>query len=60
VILRLNTEIVAALADPEIAKAMRAQGVEPAPTKPEEFERFIKSETLKWARVIKTSGTKLE
>jgi tripartite-type tricarboxylate transporter receptor subunit TctC len=60
VIARLNTEIVAALNDPEIAKAMRAQGVEAAPTRPEEFERFIKSETLKWARVIKTSGTKLE
>ncbi len=60
VIARLNTEITAALADPEIAKAMRAQGVEPMPTKPEEFERFIKSETQKWARVIKTSGTKLE
>ena len=60
IITRLNAEIVAALADPEIAKAMRAQGVEPAPTKPEEFERFIKSETQKWAKVIKTSGTKLE
>ncbi len=60
IITRLNAEIVAALADPEIAKAMRAQGVEPMPTKPEEFERFIKSETQKWAKVIKTSGTKLE
>jgi tripartite-type tricarboxylate transporter receptor subunit TctC len=60
VIARLNAEVTAALNDPEIAKAMRAQGVEPVPTKPDEFERFIKSETQKWARVIKTSGTKLE
>lgn len=60
VIARLNTEVIAALADPELVKAMRAQGVEPMPTKPEEFDRFIKSETQKWAKVIKTSGTKLE
>ncbi len=60
VIARLNAEIVAALSDPEIVKAMRAQGVEPMPTTPEEFDRFIKSETQKWAKVIKTSGTKLE
>ncbi len=60
IIARLNAEVVAALSDPEIARAMRAQGVEPVPTKPEEFERFIKSETQKWAKVIKTSGTKLE
>ena len=60
IVARLNAEVVAALADPEIARAMRAQGVEPAPTRPEEFERFIKSETQKWAKVIKASGTKLE
>ncbi len=60
VVAKLNAEIVAALADPQLAAAMRAQGVEPMPTKPDEFEQFIKTETQKWARVIKTSGTKLE
>lgn len=60
IINKLNAEVVAALADPEIVKAMRTQGVEPAPTKPEEFERYIKSEIQKWAKVIKTSGTKLD
>jgi tripartite-type tricarboxylate transporter receptor subunit TctC len=57
---RLNTELVAALNDPDIRHTMRGMGVEPAPSKADEFEQFIKTEIAKWARVIKNSGTKLE
>jgi tripartite-type tricarboxylate transporter receptor subunit TctC len=60
VISRLNAEITAALNDNEIKAAMRNLGVEPAPGTAAEFEAYIKSETVKWARVIKTSGTKLD
>ncbi len=57
---RLNAEIVAALNDPEIRNTMRGMGVEPAPSKVEEFEQYIQAEIQKWAKVIKLSGTKLE
>lgn len=60
VITRLNAEITAALNDNEIKASMRNLGVEPAPGTAAEFEAYIKSETLKWARVIKTSGTKID
>jgi tripartite-type tricarboxylate transporter receptor subunit TctC len=60
VVARLNAEITAALNDNEIKAAMRNLGVEPAPGTAAEFEAYIKSETVKWARVIKTSGTKLD
>jgi tripartite-type tricarboxylate transporter receptor subunit TctC len=60
ILARLNAEIVAALNDPQISSAMRNLGVEPAPMKADEFDQYIKSETLKWAKVIKTAGTKLE
>ncbi|MEO7391790.1 MAG: tripartite tricarboxylate transporter substrate binding protein [Ramlibacter sp.] len=60
VIARLNAEITAALNDPEIKTSMRNLGVEPAPGTAEEFEAYIKSETVKWARVIKSAGTKIE
>ncbi len=60
VIARLNAEITAALNDNEIKASMRNLGVEPAPGTAAEFEAYIKSETVKWARVIKTSGTKLD
>ena len=38
----------------------RAAGVELSPTTSAEFGRFIASETVKWADVIKRSGTKLD
>jgi tripartite-type tricarboxylate transporter receptor subunit TctC len=60
VIARLNAEITAALNDSEIKASMRNLGVEPAPGTAAEFEAYIKSETVKWAKVIKTSGTKLD
>jgi tripartite-type tricarboxylate transporter receptor subunit TctC len=57
---RLNAEIVSALNDPGIQNTMRDMGVEPAPSKPDDFEQYIKSEIQKWNKVIKTAGTKLD
>jgi tripartite-type tricarboxylate transporter receptor subunit TctC len=57
---RLNAEITAALRDDAIQASMRAQGVEPAPTTSEAFESYIRSETAKWAKVIKTANIKLD
>ena len=60
VIARLNAEITAALNDDAIKTALRGQGVEPAPSTPEAFDAYIRAETTKWARVIKTANIKLE
>ena len=60
VVARLNAEIVAALNDPQIQASMRNLGVEPAPGKPEAFEAYIRSETQKWAKVIKQASIKLD
>ncbi len=57
---RLNAEITAALNDEHIKASMRNLGVEPAPGKPEEFDAYIRSETQKWSKVIKTANIKLE
>jgi tripartite-type tricarboxylate transporter receptor subunit TctC len=37
---------------------MRNLGMEPTPGTEEAFEAYIKSETQKWARVIKTANIK--
>ncbi len=60
VITRLNAEVTAALNDNEIKTNMRNLGVEPAPSTAEAFDAYIRSETLKWANVIKTAGTRLD
>ncbi len=60
VVARLNAEITAALNDEATKTAMRNLGVEPAPSTPEAFEAYIRSETQKWSRVIKAASIKLD
>jgi tripartite-type tricarboxylate transporter receptor subunit TctC len=56
VIARLNRDIVAVLKSPEVAQVFLKQGLEPAPTTPEAFGKFIRSEFEKWGRVLKSAG----
>jgi tripartite-type tricarboxylate transporter receptor subunit TctC len=60
IVARLQSEMRAVLTDPEVVAGARAVGVELSPSTPAEFGRFIASETVKWADVVKRSGTKLE
>jgi tripartite-type tricarboxylate transporter receptor subunit TctC len=60
IVARMNTEITAALNDDAIKTSMRNLGVEPAPSSVEAFEAYIKSESQKWAKVIKTANIKIE
>lgn len=60
VVNKLNAEITAALNDEQIKTKMRNLGVEPAPTTPEAFDAYIRSETQKWAKVIRTANIKLD
>jgi tripartite-type tricarboxylate transporter receptor subunit TctC len=55
---RLNQEIVKLLKSPDVRDRLIADGTDPAPTTPEEFAAYIKSETEKWTRVIKAAGIK--
>lgn len=60
VVNKLNAAIVEALNDPAIQTNIRAIGVEPAPSTPQAFADYIKSETVKWGQVIRNAGIKLE
>jgi tripartite-type tricarboxylate transporter receptor subunit TctC len=60
IIERLNFEIRAALAVPEIRERALAAGTEPTTNTPQEFAALIREETRKWAEVIKTAGVKLQ
>ena len=50
---RLNKEINAGLADPEVTARLAALGSSAFPVSPAEFGKFIADETQKWAKVIK-------
>lgn len=60
IVSRLNTELNAALSDPQIQVAVRNLGVEPSPGTPATFGAYIASETTKWAKVIQAARIKLD
>lgn len=60
VIARLNAEFNKILKDPEVVKAIADTGSQAGGGTPEEFGAFIKSETTKWAEVIKTGKITLQ
>ena len=57
---RLNQEAVKALASAELRKSFAAQGVDPWPGTPAEFDSLIKSETARYAKIIEKAGLKKE
>ncbi len=59
-IARLNKEVADALNSPQVKATLLGQGAEVAPTSPEEFGAYVKSEAVKWARVVKESGYKTQ
>jgi tripartite-type tricarboxylate transporter receptor subunit TctC len=60
IVARLNRDMVAILQSDEIKERFAADGAEAMPTTPDEFARYIRSETEKWARVAKSAGIKQE
>jgi tripartite-type tricarboxylate transporter receptor subunit TctC len=53
IVTRLNTEIATALADPDVQKTLRAQGLEPVSRGPAEFQKFVRNEYKTWGAIIK-------
>ena len=60
IVARLNREIVAILHLPDVVERFSSQGAEALGSTPEEFAAYIRSETLKWAKVVRDSGAKAE
>ena len=48
------------LTNPETKAALEAQGLDPDPSTPQELGEMVKSELVKWAKVVKVAGIKPE
>ena len=60
IVKKLNAEMLKAIQAPDFQTQLAKMGVTPMPGSPEEFGKFIASETKRWAQVVKTSGAKLD
>ena len=60
VVSRLNAEIRTALASPAVRDRFKTLGADPSPSTPEEFLELSRRETVKWARIVKVSGAKID
>ena len=56
VVARLNAEIVKALNSSEIQKQLSEQGADLIASPPQEFSDFLKSETERWGKVVRSAG----
>lgn len=60
IVQRLNREFAAALADSAIHDKLLAQGYVVHGGTPQNLAAYLRSESVKWARVVKESGAKVE
>lgn len=60
IIAKLNAEINALLRDPEISKRLANDAAEAGPTTPEAFGKLLAGELVKWTRVAKETGMRIE
>ena len=60
VLKRLNEELNAVLALPDVKEVLAREGAEPRPSTPEEFGKLISADLTRWAKLIKDTNIKVE
>ena len=57
---RLNVEVSKVINAPDVRDNWVKQGAAPMPMTLEQFDRFLREEIVKWAKVVKVSGAKVD
>jgi len=57
---RLQREVVAALATPEVKNYMAGASIEAVGSTPAEFGTFFRAERERWARIVRETGAKVD
>jgi len=60
ILARLNADLVKLLNGPALRQRLEDQGVDPTSSTPAEFAAHIKSETVRWAKVVRAAGLAAE
>ena len=57
---KLNAAFVKALKEPAVIEKIRTLGAQPSSTSPQDFAKFIQSESVKWGKLVADAGIKSE
>jgi tripartite-type tricarboxylate transporter receptor subunit TctC len=60
VVSRLGKEIVSAIKTPDVQARFLGQGLDPATSTPEEFSALIRSDLVRWEKIIRQAGIRAE
>jgi tripartite-type tricarboxylate transporter receptor subunit TctC len=60
IVMKLNAEVVHVMQAPDIQKRLTAEGAKFSPWTPEQFGVFVKAEQVKWAKVVKDAGIRVD
>jgi len=56
IVLRVNQTLVESLRSAKVMEILDASGAKAVGNAPEEFGRFLQSETVKWTKVVRAAG----
>ena len=57
---KMNAQLVAILASADVREKLQAQGIEPVGSTPAQLGAHLKSEMLKWEKVVRLSGARVD
>jgi tripartite-type tricarboxylate transporter receptor subunit TctC len=60
IVSRMNSELQKALSNGDVKEKLANAGVQPWTSSPDEFAKFIRTETARYAKVIKDAGIHAE
>jgi len=60
IVRKLNGEIGRILALPDVRSKLAGMGMEAEASTPEQFAEYLRAEVAKWAKVVKTTGLRLD
>jgi tripartite-type tricarboxylate transporter receptor subunit TctC len=57
---RINGEIIKVLNQPDTRERLAQQGIDRVGNSPDEAAAYVKSEIIKWAKVIKAANVRID
>jgi tripartite-type tricarboxylate transporter receptor subunit TctC len=58
IVLKLHGEIAKMVADPATRERLLSMGLDPVGSAPDEFSAYLKTETVKWGKLVREAGIK--